>query len=248
MGIFSKIAGAAKSLVSGGGGPVGAFLGSPIGSFLSGIGGDLLTGSLAGSAAKDQMRFQERMSSTAHQREVADLRAAGLNPILSGTGGAGSSTPSGAMAQVPEYGAGARQSSMLAAQRSLIKAQTSLAMSSAAKTEAEKSGVEIDNNIKSLNAHLLETFGPGDRSLGQQKVTQEISKIAHEVKNLGLTGESSALDVKRKTADLRVILKDPVLQKYILSSGYGDQAYLDKLMSSPDAGDIAKLLLILSKR
>jgi hypothetical protein len=69
--------------------------------------------------SREQMGFQERMSNTAYQRMVADLQAAGLNPVLAAQQG-GASTPGGARAEMSNEYSGAVGSALQSMQ---VKAQ-----------------------------------------------------------------------------------------------------------------------------
>jgi len=81
--------------------------------------------------AERAQAFSERMANTAHQREVKDLVAAGINPVLT-AGGSGASSPEGVMYDVsmPDFSRSIRGFNTAAANRRLMDAQ-------ATKAEAE---------------------------------------------------------------------------------------------------------------
>ena len=67
------------------------------------VAGNLISAKMSQRSADKQMAFQADMSGTAYQRAMADMKKAGLNPILAGKLGP-ASTPSGAMANIPDFG------------------------------------------------------------------------------------------------------------------------------------------------
>lgn len=75
-----------------------------IGAGIAGI-SSLLGGIIANKGqqkvAREQMAFQERMSSTAYQRAMEDMKMSGLNPMLAYSQG-GASSPGGAMADIKD--------------------------------------------------------------------------------------------------------------------------------------------------
>lgn len=202
-----------------------------------GLLGDIITGAADYFSAKDaqrtskkmareQMQFQERMSNTAYQRAVADLRAAGLNPALAYSQG-GASTPAGAQGTtvVAKPGTAFREALSASSARGLqaiqgdnVKSQTAVNKELAEKTRAEVSKV----NAETLKVEQDRRVGVQEelakaRSLGKTdaevaKLTAELREIDARIAHLGAETRSETAEarIKEVVAEVADMLRSPV--------------------------------------
>lgn len=148
-----------------------AFNWGAIGGGLLGLGGDIFSSAMSlkgareanalnAQLAREQMSFQERMSNTAHQREVADLRAAGLNPVLSARY-SGASTPTGALPTMQNPHANTKIRGM----------EIASAMQDQRLKKALAEGAESDAKIKGVTADAVTS--PFGRAMSYVKLAQD---------------------------------------------------------------------------
>jgi len=138
-------------------------------------------------STKEAMRFSERMSSTAYQRQMDDLRSAGLNPILAATKG-GATAPQGASATSAP---------------AKVEANTQMAQALRGGVSSALDAVRIDKELEQADSQIA------------LQETQKLAAAAQAVQSQA-TARNTDTDTKEKELDItQKGMRTPLLRQEI---------------------------------
>lgn len=180
--------GSSAAAAAGGGFMAGGIPGAVIGGGLSLLGGMFSNSANAREAEKNR-KFQYDVMRTGHQVEMRDLAEAGLNPILTATGGPGAKASGGAQAQMSDPVTPAISSALSVARQktelNLIDAQTQKALAEKNQTVALTPGAAglqaAQTGLAQMQTNAAEA---GIRLTGAQadRVASEIRELDQRVR------------------------------------------------------------------